>query len=456
VTSILELPGDLETPVTVFVKLRPHGARFLLESVEHGEHLGRYSFIGFGGGPDFRIFPDRVERLADGRLRRLSIKGRDPLALVQAAVPATRRDSLPALLGGAVGYLGYDYARFLERLPARLPEELGLPLGRFSIVQELVVFDHIGRKMILIARGPGRLAEWEEALRTPVVAPRRRASSAAPRFVHGTRRAAFLAAVRRAQRYIRDGDIIQAVLSHRLRARLTTTPFQIYRALRILNPSPYMLYLDFEGYQLVGASPEVQVKLAGGTATVRPIAGTRPRGATAAEDAALQKELLADPKERAEHLMLIDLARNDLGRVCDYGTVRVSDLYAIERYSTVMHIVSEVRGRLRRGVGATELLGATFPAGTVTGAPKIRAMEIIEELEPARRGPYAGAAGYLGRGGTMDLCITIRTAVVKGDTVYLQAGAGIVADSDPAREWDETLNKMASLRRAVEWAERGL
>jgi anthranilate synthase component 1 len=454
--QVRHVPADLETPVTVFLKLRPHGAWFLLESVEHGERLGRYSFIGCGNRVELKLWDDRLQLRRDGRERTLGLHGRDPLAELAKLVPAAATPGLPALWGGAVGYLSYDYARFLERLPRRLPEELGLPLAHFAIADDLAVFDHVARRLTLIARDRARLAQLARALEQPAVLPPRDGPRRLPRFSFATRRGAFLSAVRRAKQYIRAGDIIQVVLSHRAHCRLAGSPFQIYRALRILNPSPYMLYLDFGGYQIVGSSPEVQVKLQDGTATVRPIAGTRRRGRTREEDLALEQELLADPKERAEHLMLIDLARNDVGRVCEYGSVRVSDLYAIERYSTVMHIVSEVGGRLRRDVSPVGLLGATFPAGTVAGAPKIRAMQIIEELEQARRGPYAGAVGYLGAGGTMDFCITIRTAVVKGRTAYLQAGAGIVADSDPAREWDETLNKMASLRRAVELAETKL
>jgi anthranilate synthase component 1 len=326
----------------------------------------------------------------------------------------------------------------------------------------MVIFDHVKHKMLLVSVGSedpkAKLDEVYELLRQPLAAEwtAPRPAKKRAQFVHESPEAEYKASVLKAKEYIGIGDIFQVVLSQRASSEIEVDPFQVYRALRILNPSPYMFYLDFGDYQLVGSSPEIHAKLTGRTAVIRPIAGTRRRGKTSEEDAALEKELLADEKERAEHLMLIDLARNDVGRCADYGSVHCTDLYTIEKYSHVMHIVSEVVGQLSQGQDQFDLLSKTFPAGTLTGAPKIRAMEIIEELEKTRRGPYGGTVGYFSLTGDMDTCITIRTMIVKGKTAYLQAGAGIVADSDPQFEWVETCNKMEVLKRAVAMAEEGL
>ncbi len=461
---IREIPADLETPVSAFLKLRSHGARFLLESVEMGENLGRYSFIGLDYLRSFKILPEYVLVEERGRPEVIPIGDRNPLEILrQIMAPlAIRHESLPGLVGGAVGYVGYDFVRFLERLPSRQPDVLGLPLCNFYLASTVVIFDHVKRKMLLVTvaqeEPQEKLEEVYKCLRQPLpaewLAPRPAKKRA--EFVSNFSAEEFGAAVLKAKEYIRAGDIFQVVLSQRAQGELHVDPFQVYRALRILNPSPYMFFLDFGDYQLVGSSPEIHAKLEDRRAVIRPIAGTRPRGATEAEDRALEKELLADEKERAEHLMLIDLARNDIGRCAEYGTVRCGDLYTVERYSHVMHIVSEVAGRLSPGQDQFDLLSRTFPAGTVTGAPKIRAMEIIEELEKGRRGPYAGTVGYFSLSGDMDTCITIRTMVVKGRTAWLQAGAGIVADSDPRREWQETCSKMEALKRAVAMAEDGL
>ncbi|HXG59753.1 MAG TPA: anthranilate synthase component I [Planctomycetota bacterium] len=461
---VREIPADLETPVSAFLKLQGNGARFLLESVEMGENLGRYSFIGLDALKNIKVFPDRMTVEEAGKIETLALENRNPLEILrQILAPlAIRHAGLPGLVGGAVGYIGYDFVRFLERLPNRLPDPLGLPLCNFYLASTMVIFDHVKHKMLLVTvaqENPhGKLAEVCDLLRRPL-GPEWTSPRPAPRraeFVSEFPADEFRAAVLKAKEYIRIGDIFQVVLSQRAHGEIHVDPFQVYRALRILNPSPYMFFLDYGDYQLVGSSPEIHAKLAGDQAVLRPIAGTRPRGRTEEEDRALERELLADEKERAEHLMLIDLARNDVGRCARYGTVRCTELYTVERYSHVMHLVSEVVGRLAPGQDQFELLAKTFPAGTVTGAPKIRAMEIIEELEKSRRGPYAGTVGYFSLTGDMDTCITIRTMLVRGRTAYLQAGAGIVADSDPEREWQETCNKMEVLKRAVAMAEEGL
>jgi anthranilate synthase component 1 len=459
---VREVPADLETPVSAFLKLKGRGARFLLESVEMGEKLGRYSFIGLDSLKNVRIHADRLEIEEGGKTETRPLPPGDPLRVLRdlLAPLRIRHDGLPGLVGGAVGYIGYDYVRFLERLPSLRQDPLGLPLCNFILASTLVVFDHVKHKMLLVCvagEAPeARLDELARDLRAPLGAEWTTPRPAARRaeFVSEFPEADFQSAVRKAKEYIAAGDIFQVVLSQRARGELHTDPFQVYRALRILNPSPYMFYLDFGDHQLVGSSPEIHAKLTGREAVLRPIAGTRRRGKTAEEDLALEKELLADEKERAEHLMLIDLARNDVGRCADYGSVRCTELYTIERYSHVMHIVSEVRGRLSEGQDQFDLLAKTFPAGTVSGAPKIRAMEIIEELEPARRGIYGGAVGYLSYSGNADLAIAIRTLVTRGDTIHVQAGAGVVADSRAELEHKECVNKARAVLQAVELARR--
>jgi anthranilate synthase component 1 len=461
---VREMAADLETPVSAFIKLKEHGAQFLLESVEMGENLGRYSFIGLDALKKIQVLPDSLKVEERGETVSVPIRGRNPLDLLRdiMAPLAIKHDALPGLVGGAVGYIGYDFVRFLERLPSRLPDTLGLPLCSFYLASTMVIFDHVKRRMLLVTVGQedpaAKLDEVYELLRQPLAASwtSSRPVPERARFSSEFSEEDFKRAVLKAKEYIGIGDIFQVVLSQRASAPIHVDPFQVYRALRILNPSPYMFFLDFGGHQLVGSSPEIHAKLTERQAVLRPIAGTRRRGQTVQEDQALEKELLADEKERAEHLMLIDLARNDLGRCADYGSVRCTELFTIERYSHVMHIVSEVVGRLSKGQDQFDLLSKTFPAGTLSGAPKIRAMEIIEELEPSRRGPYGGTVGYFSLSGDMDTCITIRTMVVKDGRAYLQAGAGIVADSDPASEWVETCNKMEVLKRAVAMAEEGL
>jgi anthranilate synthase component 1 len=478
-----ELPADLETPVSVYLKLHRQGPSFLLESVEKAEQVGRYSFLGFNSRRQIVVRGHEVTVLDNGRPEtRWLADGEDPLHAVaselahyQPVAPLHEvAQDLPRLFGGAVGYLGYDLVRFFERLPETARNELALPDLHLLVIDTLLVFDHVRHRLLLFANAHvppesdldavyddavARLDAVEAQVRTslpPLSTPPGRHGGD---LTSNVSRVQFESMVRQAKEYIAAGDIFQVVLSQRLARPTQADPFSIYRALRRLNPSPYMFFLDLGGDQpvyLIGSSPEMLVRLQGRKAEVHAIAGTRPRGKDEDEDQALEADLLADPKERAEHVMLVDLARNDLGRVCQFGTVEVPDLFTIERYSHVMHIVSRVTGILRDGVDAYALLRATFPAGTVSGAPKVRAMEIIEELEGLRRGPYAGAVGYFGFNGNVDTCIAIRTILIQDAVAYLQAGAGIVADSDPTREWEETLHKARALSVAIEMAEQGV
>jgi anthranilate synthase component I len=468
---VRELHADLETPTSVYLKLCGRGPSFLLESVEGGERVARYSFIGVDSARQYRLRADCVERHTPAGLERLPLgPGRDPLHVLQAELAqyqSAHVEGLPRFVGGLVGYLGYDAVRHFEPKLGGLPASDSLPQGLFLLTDTLVAFDHARRSLYLIAHAfdgdqgaaAARLDAIEARLNAPLPdRPVLHANGAAP--IQSTvTQAEYEDIVRAAREYIAAGDIFQVVLSQRLSRTTSAQSFDIYRAVRRLNPSPYMFYFDFgevdgQPLTLVGASPEMFVRLEGRRASLRPIAGTRPRGATPAEDDALAAELLADPKERAEHVMLVDLGRNDLGRVCAYGTVRVSEFFTVERYSHVMHIVSHAEGELRPGLTAFDLVRAAFPAGTVSGAPKVRAMEIIGELEHDARGPYAGAVGYFGFDGAMDTCLAIRTLVARGQTVSVQAGAGIVADSEPAREYQETLNKAQAVLRAVEMAEK--
>lgn len=469
-----ELPADLDTPVSVFLKLRGSSPAFLLESVERGESLGRYSFI--GTDPSITLEAREKEAIIrqKGSEERIALGppfvGPDPLHLIQKILSQHRvakTPGLPRFFGGAVGYLSYDMVRFFEKLPNYAQDELGLPDCLFFFTDTLVVFDHVQHKMKIVSNASVNSRPeiaYKEALEKieavvsrlkkplpyePLPAETAKSSPSVSNFTPGE----FASKVEAAKEYIAAGDAFQIVLSQRLRRTTSASPFSVYRSLRMLNPSPYMFFLDCGDFQLIGSSPEMLVKLEEGKAETRPIAGTRPRGATEEEDAKLSAELLADPKERAEHVMLVDLGRNDLGRVCRYGGVKVPMFMGIEKYSHVIHIVSSVAGDMKEGEDAFSLLRACFPAGTVSGAPKIRAMEIINELEGTKRGPYAGAVGYFSYGGNMDTCITIRTIVMKGNTAYLQGGAGIVADSQPEREYQETLNKVAVLEKALLLAE---
>jgi anthranilate synthase component 1 len=458
-----ELPADLETPISTFLKVRSDGNAFLLESVEGGERIGRYSFIGSGPVTTIVSHGDQVEVREGARMERRTADVLEVTRAILGRHPPVPDPSLPRFTGGAVGYFGYDLVRPMERLPNRPADDVNLPTCYLAVADTVIIFDHVRHTMKIVAnvavdgdggtayrRAVEKVEQVYDRLRTPIVLPSN-GGRIHPAMDTDMPVAAFLGAVDRAKEYIRAGDIFQVVLSRRFSATVEDVDaLNIYRALRTVNPSPYMFFLDFEDVKIIGSSPELLVRLEGDVVETRPIAGTRPRGATEEEDRALAAQLLADEKERAEHVMLVDLGRNDLGRVCQYGTVRVTDLMSVERFSHVMHIVSDVQGQLRQGLDAVDVLRACFPAGTVTGAPKVRAMEIIDELEPVARGPYAGAVGYLGFSGNMDTAITIRTIVMVGGRAYVQAGAGIVADSVPEREYVETVNKAKALVRALE------
>ncbi|MCL5780649.1 MAG: anthranilate synthase component I [Bacillota bacterium] len=468
-----EYLADTETPVSVYHKLSPRGPSFLLESVEGGTTLARYSFIGTDCFLNFRYHDNRGEYR--GKLGRAKLHG-SPLTALSGLLSRFQTPVLPDLprfTSGGVGYFGYDLVRSLERLPERSKEGLGLPLCELMFPGVVLAFDHVRRTLKVVANLPlsgnpeetyrqavekiDQVAEQIFASQgNPGVHPLSGAASYARERLNryladhsSMSRSQFESAVSRALDYIRAGDIFQVVLSQRFSLPFAGAPFDLYRRLRSISPSPYLFYLDFGELAVVGASPEMLVRVEGERVFTRPIAGTRPRGKDAAEDIQLAAELLDDEKERAEHLMLVDLGRNDLGRVCVPGTVEVPYFMQVERYSHVMHLVSEVTGKLEAGKTSLDVLAACFPAGTVSGAPKIRAMEIIEELEPMRRGHYAGAVGYLDFAGNMDTAITIRTAVLQGGKAYLQAGAGIVADSDPTREYEESLHKARAMAAAV-------
>ena len=458
-----DIAGDLDTPVSAYARLRDLQPRFLLESVEGGERLGRYSFIGFGDAFEvrldehgFRIGPKLLPAPRNAAELLAGLRS----ALRQAPRPLPEISSVP-LAGGLVGYTAYDVVRYFERLPVRAGRLANAPpLLHYVAPRSLLVFDHLTRAIALLHAGSDaeRAALRRAvigALRGPMPALRSVAGGYAPPDA-ALSRAQFIERVRRAQQYIAAGDAYQLVLSSRFSGRHDLDPFQAYRALRLVNPSPYMFYCELGELTVVGSSPEALVKLKEGAAELRPIAGTRPRAGDALRDAANATELLADPKENAEHVMLVDLARNDLGRVAEAGTVLVEPYRAIERYSHVMHIVSGVHGRLAAGRDAFDLFAAAFPAGTLVGAPKVRAMEIIEELEPVRRGLYGGTVGYFGARGDMDQAITIRSLVFHGDEYSYQAGAGIVADSVPEAEHDEVLAKSGAAVQALQLAEAGL
>ncbi len=466
----LETLADLDTPLSLYLKLANQPYSYLLESVEGGERFGRYSFIGLPAKTRIVVRGKQVT-VESGQAVLESTASADPLQFIEsymARLKVAERPGQPRFSGGLAGYFGYDTIRYVEKKLAGTtkPDVIGAPDILLLLSDELAVMDNLSGKIYLIvyadpgqadafARGQERLVELRSMLRRPVEIPESRVS--APQQADSEfGEDAFKAAVEKAKRYIFDGDIMQVVLSQRMSQPYAASPLSLYRALRTLNPSPYMFYYDMGDHHVVGASPEILVQLESDTVTVRPIAGTRPRGKTREEDEALATDLLNDPKELAEHLMLMDLGRNDVGRVAETGTVQVSEKMVIERYSHVMHIVSNVEGRRKPGVSALDVLRATFPAGTLSGAPKVRAMEIIDELEPTKRGIYGGAVGYLGYNGDMDLAIAIRTAVIKDGTLFVQAGAGVVADSVPQSEWEETRNKARAVLRAAELALGGL
>jgi len=467
---IAETYADLDTPLSLYLKLANRPYSYLLESVQGGERFGRYSFIGL---------PARTRIIANGRNVRVETNDEvletaedvNPLDFVkqyQSRFNPAPLSGLPRFTGGLAGYFGYDTVRYIERRLAATQKKdvVGTPDVLLLVTEELAVIDNLSAKLSFIvyadpaqthayAQAQERLSELVRRLRRPVDIPKAPAMQAAVA-VSEFGEAGFKEAVDTAKRYIFDGDIMQVVLSQRMTQDFPAPPLSLYRALRSLNPSPYMFYYDMGDHHVVGSSPEILVRLEDDVVTGRPIAGTRPRGKTREEDIALAEELLADPKERAEHVQLMDLGRNDVGRVAVTGTVRVTDNMVIERYSHVMHIVSNVEGELKPEMDAIDVLKATFPAGTVSGAPKVRAMEIIDELEPTKRGIYAGAVGYLGFNGDMDLAIAIRTAVIKDNKLHVQAGAGIVADSVPQSEWMETQNKARAVLRAAELVLAGL
>ena len=456
-----DIAGDLDTPVSAYAKLASFRPRFLLESVEGGERLGRYSFIGFGDGLEVRM-DSRALTVGSTTYpvpsSQAELLGRLRDALAASPRPQPELPGMP-LAGGLVGVTAYDVVRFFERLPMRHPRRPEAPILHYVAPKSLLVFDHLTRGIALLHAGSEaeRQALRREviaALRGGIIMPRANGGFSDP--VMSLERDAYMAGVKRAQEYIASGDVYQLVLSSKFSGTHRLDPFQVYRALRLINPSPYMYYCNLGGVTVVGSSPEALVKLNKGRAELRPIAGTLPRMADPEADLANERQLLADPKENAEHVMLVDLARNDLGRVAKAGTVRVNPYRAIERYSHVMHIVSGVHGELAEGRDAFDLFAATFPAGTLVGAPKVRAMQIIEELEPVDRGLYGGTIGYFGAQGDMDQAITIRTLVFEGDQYSYQAGAGVVADSKPEAEHNEIIAKSAALRSALQLAGEGL
>lgn len=466
---ILETFSDLDTPLSTYLKLANQPYSYLLESVKGGERFGRYSFIGLPATTRIEARGNQIKIISPQETQ--VITAEDTLAYVESYLSQFKAAPFPGVLrfcGGLVGYFSYDTVRYIERKLAghARPDTLNTPDILLLLSEELAVVDNLSGKLYLIVyvdpsiesayrTGRNRLKELLAQLRQSVNIPTEQPVHSEPA-VSEFPEDQFKAAVDRAKRYIYDGDIMQVVLSQRTSKPYHASPMALYRALRSLNPSPYMFYYHFDDFHVVGASPEILVRLEGDTVSVRPIAGTRPRGKNMQEDTSLAADLLADPKELAEHVMLMDLGRNDIGRVARTGTVKVTEHMRIENYSHVMHIVSNVEGKLKPDLTAIDVLRATFPAGTVSGAPKIRAMEIIDELEVSKRGVYAGAVGYLGFNGDMDLAIAIRTGIIKDGKLHVQAGAGIVADSVPDNEWVETQNKAKALLRAAEIAEAGL
>lgn len=477
-TIIREISADLETPISVYMKLSGETPSFLLESVEGGERIARYSFIGVQPRAQYILRDSEIE-IKDSDGTRTIQYDNDPTYFLQQEMSRFNfkaQPGVPRFIGGLVGYLGYESVQFFEPTlkPALSRAERSEPTGERSrsvpdgiylLADTVIVFDHARRSLSLIANvldgdvesANRKLDEIEARIHAPLPPTQKRdvqTSKTRSNMTQGR----FEDMVRDAKEHILAGDIFQVVLSQRFSRETNVEPFDVYRAVRRLNPSPYMFFFDFglvddEPLFIVGSSPEMFVRLEGRTASLRPIAGTRPRGADADADTALAEELLSDPKERAEHVMLVDLGRNDLGRVCEYGTVRVSDFFTVEKYSHVMHIVSHVEGKLKPELTAFDLVRAAFPAGTVSGAPKVRALEIIADLEPDARGAYAGTVGYFGFDGNMDTCLAIRTMVGRGNTFSVQAGAGIVADSDPSTEFQETVNKASAMLKAIDIAE---
>ena len=469
-----EIMADMETPVSAFKSIDKEGPVFLLESVEGGEKWGRYSFLGVEPKLVFRGKGEEIEIIEDKKKKKIT---GDPIEILRQILSKYRpvvTDGLPRFYGGAVGYIGYDTVRFFEDLPDLSPADISVYDAVFVITDTLLIFDNLEHKIKVIANavieeGDNPTDVYKRAIKKiDGLVKRLKTSSSESQRVRGSKsqrakevvsnftKEKFIGGILKAKEYIQAGDIIQVVLSQRFETCLDVEPFDIYRALRVINPSPYMFYLRLDGIELIGSSPEILVRVEGRDIDVRPIAGTRPRGKDEAEDKRLEQELLKDPKEIAEHIMLVDLGRNDIGRVAETGSVSVNELMVVEKYSHVMHIVSNVHGQLKRSKDSFDALRACFPAGTLTGAPKVRAMEIIEEIELCKRGAYGGSVGYFGFSGNMDMAITIRTLVIKDGKIYIQAGAGIVADSVPEKEYQETINKAKAMLKAVEMAREGL
>ncbi len=452
-----------ESPVSIFRRLPPGRFAYILESAEKGGISGRYSFVGIDPSLVVRSKGKSGQMISEKGVKSFSLKD-NPLSYLRTLLNCYRvstDDDLGPFIGGAVGYFGYDAVRFLESLPKPPADELGLPDMCFMITNTMIVFDHALGSIRIMSLADNSRQSYRDAKRK-IAGLRACIESPAPRendkkdhrkslkIQSNFKKEEFKEAVRKAKRHIVDGDILQVVLSQRLKTELPTDPLAVYCALRKINPSPYMFYLKLDDLCLVGSSPEILVKVVGGKITYRPIAGTRPRGKTESQDTDYERSLLSDEKEKAEHMMLVDLGRNDVGRVAGIGTVKVTELMCVERYSHVMHIVSNIEAELAGGLSSFDALASCFPAGTVTGAPKIRAMEIIDELEPSSRGPYAGSVGYFDFSGNLDSCIAIRTILMKGNNAYVQAGAGIVADSEPESEYVETMNKAGALLKALE------
>ncbi|MCK5451091.1 MAG: anthranilate synthase component I [Candidatus Omnitrophica bacterium] len=467
-----EMLADFDTPLSAFLKICGGEFSYLLESVEQGENLGRYSFLGSSPSLVIKSKGKKIKVERNGKTEEYEFK-KDPIEEVKTIMSRFKfvgNESLPRFCGGLVGYIGYDTVRFFEDLPDNNPEEHVIPDMHLILTDTILIFDHVDHKIkivsnAIIENSPEdaydnacvKIDAIKKKLKTPLDKPKKNECFAGSKEIESNfSKKDFCEAVEKTKEYIKAGNIIQLVLSQRFKKHTDADAFSIYRKLRSINPSPYMYYLKFGDYKLIGSSPEILVRCEDGLVEVCPIAGTRPRGKTEEEDKVLEKELLADPKEIAEHIMLVDLGRNDIGRVCDYASVKAKEIMRIERYSHVMHMVSDVEGRLSKEKDIYDLIRATFPAGTVTGAPKVRAMELIDELEPVRRGPYAGCVGYIGFSGNLDMCITIRTIVMKEKDAYIQAGAGIVLDSDPEREYQETVNKAMAMKKAIEAAEEGL
>jgi anthranilate synthase component 1 len=467
-----EILADFDTPLSAFLKIDEGDYSYLLESVEGGEHMARYSFL--GSDPSL-VFTSKGKEITVRRGKKVERfeAGTDPIDEVKRLMSDfryVRVKGLPRFAGGLVGYIGYDMVRFFEELPDKNPDELGIADMQLLMTDTMLIFDHVDHKIKVVSNAfvsGNAVKAYDAAVRkidkivrklkkplkkTAAAKTKKMGCRVESNFTEGK----YCELVEEAREFIRSGDIIQMVPSQRFKVKTKSDAFSIYRALRSINPSPYMYYLKLDDIRVIGTSPEILVRCEDGLAEVRPIAGTRRRGVTEEEDAALEKELLADPKERAEHIMLVDLGRNDIGRVCDFGSVKAKEVMHIERYSHVMHIVSDVTGNLAKGKDVYDLIRATFPAGTVTGAPKVRAMELIDKFENSRRGLYAGCVGYISFSGNIDMCIAIRTILMKDRTAYVQAGGGIVLDSEPRKEYQETVNKAKALMKAIEFAEEGL